>query len=673
MIEVTGSKTQPRETDPAQRYVLKDADRKSKTPAVLGAFLMGVAFYLKSIFPSAAEPEAGKAGDEAKPEGAAEPAMARIEPLERASLDELETGAVEQVDRPVGSGQPLVDLVPPAEFMTVESPGIGFFQQEVEVSWQPRTAPTLDGTAANDNSNGNGPGVRDDEVHASVDEHDEQDNPPVIPTDPTIEEQSCSGNGNPRDETGSEESRCEDDVACDETCDEDDEGSLGNRAPRVTGPVYLYDVTGCAIVAIGLADLLRNAVDPDGDMLSVQNLTVSSGTLTPSAEGWTFYGEPQMLGAITIEYQITDGEFSVGQSAHFSVVKSFIDGTDCDDLLVGTMCSDDIVGGDGDDNIDGRAGHDTISGGDGADHIVAGSGDDTVFGGAGHDIIFGGAGDDHISGGAGNDRLYGDDGDDIIFGDDGDDTLSGGNGNDLLSGGDGNDEIHGDEGDDLVDGGTGDDQIAGGTGDDVLIDGEGEDIVLGGAGNDHVIAALDADNDFYDGGAGCDTLDYSATTKGVTVDLACGTASGVEIGEDTISGFETVLGGTGDDHFVAGRAPTVLAGGGGENLFEFAPATNASETGTVRHEILDFEVGDRIRMSKYDMFERVIDELEDRFEDVYGHEIDDDDIAIRYRQDRTDDIERTIIEADLNKDDLYETTINVHGRHVFVFIEIEQA
>jgi Ca2+-binding RTX toxin-like protein len=328
------------------------------------------------------------------------------------------------------------------------------------------------------------------------------------------------------------------------------------------------------------------------------------------------------------------------------------------------MCADDIVGGDGDDNIDGRAGHDAISGGGGADHIVAGSGNDTVFGGAGHDIVFGGAGDDHISGGAGNDRLHGGDGDDIIFGDAGDDTLSGGSGNDLLSGGDGND---------LVDGGDGDDHIAGGAGDDVLMNGEGEDVVLGGAGNDHVVAALDADDDFYDGDAGCDTLDYSAATQSVTVNLAYGTASGVEIGEDTISGFETVIGGAGDDHFVAGSAPTVLAGGGGENLFEFGSTTKASEPGAVRHEILDFEVGDRIRMSKYDIFERALDELEDRFEDVYGHEIDDDDIAIRYRQDRTDDIDRTIIEADLNKDDLYETTINVHGRHAFVFIEIEQA
>lgn len=670
MIEVTGSKTQPRESDPAQRYVLKDTDKKSRTPAILGALLMGVVLYLKSIFPSMAKVDAGQAEGEKEPEGTAEPAMAKVESLERPMLDKMETGTVD-AEGPLGSGGTLVDLASPAEFMMVETPDVGFFRQEFESAWQPRLAPTLEGTAANDNSAGNGSGGRYNEIPPSVIE--EPPGKDEDSGDETLNENPPSKDDDPCDETCNDKSPGKDEDLCDEACDEDDDVSTGNRAPRVTGPVYLFDVTGCAILAIGLSDLLRNAVDPDGDTLSVKNLTVSSGTLIQSAEGWTFYGEPQMVGPITIEYQVTDGKFSINQSAHFSIVKSVIAGTDNDDLLVGTMCADDIVGGKGDDNIDGRAGHDTISGGDGADHIVAGSGDDTVFGGNGNDIVFGGAGNDHISGGAGDDRLHGDDGDDIIFGDGGDDYLSGGSGNDLLSGGDGNDEIHGGDGDDLIDGGAGNDHIAGGAGNNVLMDGLGEDIVLGGAGNDHFVAALDGNGDVYDGGAGCDTLDYSTTTKGVTVDLACGVASGVEVGEDTISGFERVKGGAGDDHFVVGAVPVVLAGGGGQNVFEFAPVKTTIGTGSIMHEILDFEVGDRIRMSKYDIFERVLDELEDHFEDVYGLEIDDDDIAIRYRQDRVDEIERTIIEVDLDKDDVYETTISIQGRHAFVFVEMEQA
>jgi hypothetical protein len=78
-------------------------------------------------------------------------------------------------------------------------------------------------------------------------------------------------------------------------------------------------------------------------------------------------------------------------------------------------------------------------------------------------------------------------------------------------------------------------------------------------------------------------------------------------------------------------------------------------------------------MSKYDIFEKVFDDLEDRFEDIYGDEIDDDDVAIRYRQDSVDEIDRTTIEADLNHDGVYETTISIQGRHALLFIEIEQA
>src|SRR5690606_41035651 len=70
MIEVTGSKTQPKDPDAAQRYVLKNAEKKSATPAVLLMLLMGVAVYLKSIFPGQAAAEedpansigSGKAG-----------------------------------------------------------------------------------------------------------------------------------------------------------------------------------------------------------------------------------------------------------------------------------------------------------------------------------------------------------------------------------------------------------------------------------------------------------------------------------------------------------------------------------------------------------------------------------------------------------------------------------
>jgi Ca2+-binding RTX toxin-like protein len=248
-------------------------------------------------------------------------------------------------------------------------------------------------------------------------------------------------------------------------------------------------------------------------------------------------------------------------------------------------------------------------------------------------------------------------------------AVHGGSGDDNLIGSDGAESLYGNEGDDEISGGSGDDALHGGSGDDVLADGNGEDAVYGGSGDDIVTAALDGDDDVYDGGEDCDTLDYSAATEDITVDLIFGSASGLEIGEDAISGFEKVVGGTGDDHFIAGDAPTVLTGGEGENTFEFQPHQGIVETFSVMHEILDFKVGDRIRMSKYDLFEEVYDEFQDHFEDIYGDNLEADDIPLRFSHDGAEDMQRTFIEADFDNDDIYETTITLQGHHILVIVE----
>ena len=78
------------------------------------------------------------------------------------------------------------------------------------------------------------------------------------------------------------------------------------------------------------------------------------------------------------------------------------------------------------------------------------------------------------------------------------------------------------------------------------------------------MAAADAADDTYDGGAGRDTLDYSAATESVTVDLGAGTAEGSETGHDVIAGFEKVIGGSGDDRISAGSTSVAMSGGAGQ-------------------------------------------------------------------------------------------------------------
>jgi Ca2+-binding RTX toxin-like protein len=668
IIQAKATKESPAQTDPAQRYTLKNTEKKSKTPYILGLMFTSLLVYLKSMFPSL-----GQQDEDAEAAAATDATDMVPETLSVAEqlppgLDPEPTGTTPP--QAVGSGRALVELQAPAEFMLIESPVVEFMVSEPGIGFADFSQFGVGRRATNDN-NDTGIGIPPEPVRPVI--PGPVTPPPDGPGDPDDPGDTDGGDpdgpGDPDDPSdppgdGDEDHECPHECNGTSDCDEEEEA---NRAPRVSGPVYLMDVSGCAILAIGLADLLRNAVDPDGDELSVRNLSISSGNLTASAEGWIFQGGPQLQGLVTITYQVTDGELSVDQTAYFSVLRNRIEGTCEADIIVGTMCADEIDGMEGSDNIDARAGHDIVSGGAGNDHIVAGAGDDVVFAGSGNDIVFGGDGDDHVSGGSGDDRLFGEQGDDIIFGEAGDDSLSGGKGDDILDGGEGDDALEGGEGNDVLTGGAGRDLVKAGAGDDVIVDGYGEDKNLGGGGDDHVIAALDDSDDHHDGGDGRDTLDYSRTTQGVELDLVEGEARGAEIATDAIACFEAVIGGAGDDRITIDDAVAmVLTGGEGDDIFEFA---SSQEHAPTTHTILDFEVGDRIRMSKYDLFEKMLDELEDQFEAIYGDDIDEDDIPIRYRHDRTDELNRTLVEADFNDDDVWETTIVLDGHRVLVVVE----
>lgn len=699
IIKVKGTRSGSAETAAAERYAAKAPEGEGRAPYVFGAALVWLGLYLKSIFPTWGQEETALPPQKAA-QGAAEPAGAAFSAAAPPRAPEgapSATGA--QPAAPVEDGPAGLAAGSVASPKTVHVETFG-----LPVPWQGAPFVPPGGAAANDNRIAT-PGFANPSPKGQV-------LPPADdgPADPKPDEDDDDGDPPPQG---------------------------GNRPPRVSGPVHLADMASCAVLAIGLGQLLRHAEDPDGDMLSVHHVTASAGTVIRTDGGWEYRPEPGFSGPVTLSYEIGDGHASVIQTAHFSVFeRHFIQGTDGDDNLLGGACAEDIDGGDGDDNIDAGGGNDVVQGGRGHDHIVAADGNDTVFGGDGNDVIFGGRGDDHLWGGAGDDRIFGQEGDDIIQGEAGHDLLDGGTGDDYLDGGAGNDSLHGGAGDDLLIGGAGDDLLEGGAGNDILSDGRGADVLRGGLGDDHVVAALDAADDIYDGGAGVDTLDYSAAADSLLIDLHdelasgeeigtdtiagferviagagddhviaaldggdgsldggegwdrldysaaeecllidlnAGVASGVEIGTDAIAGFEAVSGGKGDDHFILGDAPFCLEGGEGDNVFEFlAPSPPPDPGATVEarsFEIMDFKVGDRLRMSKYDLFERIIDRHEDDFEKIYGDDFDDDDIRIRFSHERDEDIDRTVIEADFNRDDIYETTITLEGRHLLVIVE----
>ncbi|HEV7307043.1 peroxidase family protein [Ensifer sp.] len=279
-------------------------------------------------------------------------------------------------------------------------------------------------------------------------------------------------------------------------------------------------------------------------------------------------------------------------------------GGDAPTLVVGDHDDDDDDdddhGGSDDDGNDDSCGSGDGSGsgdGDGTPLPVAAR---TLVGTAASDVLIGGAVGDILLGGASADILSGDAGDDVLRGEDGDDVLSGGDGNDVASGGAGDDEIHGGAGADMLFGNSGADLIYGDAGNDIIEGGAGSDRVWGGGGDDVVLATKGDGDDSYWGGDGNDTLDYSVATGNLKVDLGNGFMGrghvvGAETGNDTIYGFENVIGGSGHDQITASTAVNIMDGGLGDDVFRFTSVA-AADGDT----IYGFAPGDRIDFSAID-------------------------------------------------------------------------
>ncbi|WP_417417011.1 VCBS domain-containing protein [Hoeflea sp.] len=178
-----------------------------------------------------------------------------------------------------------------------------------------------------------------------------------------------------------------------------------------------------------------------------------------------------------------------------------------------------------------------------------------------------------------------------------------------------------DDSNDRVIGNDGNDTLNGGDGDDLLIGGAGTDILRGGAGDDYMV---DGGGTTFDGGAGVDTVDLSALTGKVTVDLNDGgsgggyaahgaTFTGVEnltlnaadtsagsasrvignssdnvivgSGRDDViqggAGNDTISGNDGDDIIDGGAGADVLSGGAGNDTLKLSVGGAASMIHTV--------------------------------------------------------------------------------------------
>lgn len=217
--------------------------------------------------------------------------------------------------------------------------------------------------------------------------------------------------------------------------------------------------------------------------------------------------------------------------------------------------------------------------------------------------VIGGSGADTITGNTADNDLDGGDGDDSIVGDEGADSLTGGTGDDFLGGGTGNDSY-------LFADGWGMDTVSESTGEGtdsmdfssvtvaltvsaetgVVTETDDSNIatperdqvetIVGGEGNDLFVfedgVEFAGASGAFDGGFGTDTLDYSAYTTAIEVDLSTGIATGLGSGQ---VGFEGVVGGsasdtiTGDDddnRLEGGAGNDTITGGDGDDVYVYS-------------------------------------------------------------------------------------------------------
>ena len=278
---------------------------------------------------------------------------------------------------------------------------------------------------------------------------------------------------------------------------------------------------------------------------------------------------------------------------------------------------ENLVGGHGDDELHGTTYGNVISGGPaGNDKVYGEGGDDRLDEGydpadpaADSDELFGGGGNDVADyskrtasltitqDDAANDGVRIDDvtvvendnvhidvenvrtgsGQDIIHGNDGVNRLESGSGGDRI-------EARG--GDDELIGGSEVDRLFGEAGKDKLTGGQGNNVLSGGDGDDRFIESTGwVGNDGYDGGAGLDTVDYTARTGRVVIDND-GVAGddgqdtngdGIAEEKDRIgTDVEGLTGGKGNDRITSARAIkedtcATLNGGAGDDLLLGGP------------------------------------------------------------------------------------------------------
>ncbi|MEB8388759.1 calcium-binding protein [Rhodobacteraceae bacterium KMM 6894] len=173
------------------------------------------------------------------------------------------------------------------------------------------------------------------------------------------------------------------------------------------------------------------------------------------------------------------------------------------------------------------------------------------------------------------------------------DTFTGDAFGNTMTGDLGNDSISGGDGADTIDGGAGNDTLLGGTGADSILGGDGDDYIDGNFGTDTL-----------DGGAGNDTLDFTYTASNVSLNLDAGTAVFTSATTESITRFENVVAGSGDNDITGTSDANRIDGGAGDDTIDAGAGDDVIIGGTGDDRVYDRSGNDDVQLGDGDDYVR---------------------------------------------------------------------
>ncbi|HUH42731.1 MAG TPA: hypothetical protein VLZ29_06425 [Sulfurimonas sp.] len=282
-----------------------------------------------------------------------------------------------------------------------------------------------------------------------------------------------------------------------------------------------------------------------------------------------------------------------------------VEGTSGNDTLLGDGNNNTLYGGAGNDTLGGRGGSNYLDGGTGNNWVTFSDSQHSAFVDLGANIAYGEAvvntktsvlyNINNIIGSNIADTLYGNSSSNTILGGLGDDTISGKEGSNTLDGqagintlsysffnnGGGVNGLSINLSSSTVNHNSYTDSIAnfqnliGTAFNDTLYGNAQNNTIWAGLGDDTLVASLG--NDHLYGEGGNDTVDYSAISSGVLIDLLAGTAQGA--GNDVLVSIENAIGGTGNDTLIGNNDSNTLLGGLGNDTLRGNLGNNTLDGG----------------------------------------------------------------------------------------------